>query len=281
VASKATFKAAIVAQGLAELSAGEGLELAVGLEDSSKALQAEATLGFGGEQAEDGEAMVAETGHQFMGRGFRKECIGEANGGEIAVGGRWREFKVEQIGVKVVEVGEGKIAGKDLIEGAMMQQPGHVVEEGQIALGREEAMALNGTAEGPLEGNAVEFRFDDEVLCALADERETDQFVARRDEEDDGDISGGAAELKERRHGGVVNDRGVIEEEDIEGGAAQFCDRLVDVERIRALPASAQTTRKAGFVHLGESFFEQQDPVGIVAGDENSIWSFSHGEHSL
>jgi hypothetical protein len=183
--------------------------------------------------------------------------------------------------VKVVEVGEGKIAGEDLIEGAMMEQPGDVVEEGQIALGGKEAVALDGAAEGTLEGNAVEFGFDDEVLRTLADKRETDQFIARRDEEDDGDIGGGAAELKEGRYGGVVDGRGVIEEEDIEGGAAQFSDSLVDVERIRALPAPAQAARKTGFVHLGESFFEQQDPVGIVAGDENSIWSFSHGEHSL
>jgi hypothetical protein len=63
VASKATFKAAIVAQGLAELSAGEGLVLAVGLEDCFEALKAKAALEFGGEEAEDGEAMVAETGH--------------------------------------------------------------------------------------------------------------------------------------------------------------------------------------------------------------------------
>jgi len=36
------------------------------LEDCFEALEAEAALEFGGEKAEDGEAMVAETGHQLV-----------------------------------------------------------------------------------------------------------------------------------------------------------------------------------------------------------------------
>jgi len=281
VASKATFKAAIVAQGLAQFGAGERLEITEGLQDSFEPLQAEAALELGGKQTEHGKAMVAEPAHQLMGRSLGKEGVGEANGGQIAVGRRRRQLEVEQVGVEVVKLGEAEVAGEDLVEGAVMEQARHVVQQGEIALGGEKAMPLDGTAQRTLQRDTVEFGFDDKVLGALTDQSKTDQFVARSDQEHNGDAVGGAAELEEGRHGGVVDGRGVIEEEDVEGGAPQLGDGFIDVERIRALPASAQTARKACFVHLGKSFFEQQNPVGIVAGDENSVGSFSHGALAL